>query len=236
MREMIDLISEVTGYGPTRRPVSAARRPGDPARVVASADRIPAELGWSARYDVARDGRFGVGGLVRAASAGAALTAGPSLYDPACGPPKGPGADALGRTTKTMRATSARANGQRQQPVGEEAQDLADRPAAVRSGPWLLPGHDGRLLAYAQVDQAVLRWTERRPGGPDWLGPDVLPAKGLSHLTVAQGRNRYAHLLGRRVRPAKDGSLTVDLVYAIQYQVGRPIERVAVDRQPARQA
>ncbi|MEU2583668.1 hypothetical protein ABZ612_12015 [Streptomyces avermitilis] len=122
-----------------------------------------------------------------------------------------------------MRATSARANGQRQQPVGEEAQDLADRPAAVRSGPWLLPGHDGRLLAYALVDQAVLRWTERRPGGPDWLGPDVLPAKGLSHLSVAQGRNRYAHLLGRRVRPAKDGSLIVDLVYAIQYQAGRPL-------------
>lgn len=50
MREMIDLIGEVTGYGAEAAPVSAARRPGDPARVVASADRIRQELGWSARH------------------------------------------------------------------------------------------------------------------------------------------------------------------------------------------
>ncbi|GAA3102836.1 hypothetical protein GCM10020254_55630 [Streptomyces goshikiensis] len=29
------------------------RRPGDPAKVVASADKIAAELGWKARHDVA---------------------------------------------------------------------------------------------------------------------------------------------------------------------------------------
>ncbi len=52
VREMIDLIGEVTGYGPAAEPVSAPRRPGDPARVVASADRIGQELGWSARHDV----------------------------------------------------------------------------------------------------------------------------------------------------------------------------------------
>ncbi|MET7848470.1 UDP-glucose 4-epimerase GalE [Streptomyces avermitilis] len=51
VREMIELIGEVTGYGADAAPVSAARRPGDPARVVAAADRIQAELGWSARYD-----------------------------------------------------------------------------------------------------------------------------------------------------------------------------------------
>lgn len=51
VREMIALIGEVTGYGADAAPVSAPRRPGDPARVVASADRIRAELGWSARYD-----------------------------------------------------------------------------------------------------------------------------------------------------------------------------------------
>ncbi|MFF3059539.1 UDP-glucose 4-epimerase GalE [Streptomyces sp. NPDC057909] len=50
VREMIDLIGEVTGYGAKAAPVSAARRPGDPARVVASADRIRQELGWSARH------------------------------------------------------------------------------------------------------------------------------------------------------------------------------------------
>ncbi|MEV6745931.1 MULTISPECIES: UDP-glucose 4-epimerase GalE [unclassified Streptomyces] len=51
VREMIELIGEVTGYGADAAPVSAPRRAGDPARVVASADRIRAELGWSARHD-----------------------------------------------------------------------------------------------------------------------------------------------------------------------------------------
>ncbi|WP_369389591.1 UDP-glucose 4-epimerase GalE [Streptomyces sp. CG1] len=50
VREMIDRINAVTGYD--RPPVVTPRRPGDPARVVASADRIATELGWRAKYDV----------------------------------------------------------------------------------------------------------------------------------------------------------------------------------------
>ncbi|MEU1532717.1 UDP-glucose 4-epimerase GalE [Streptomyces fagopyri] len=50
VREMIDLINAATGHD--RPPVTAPRRAGDPARVVASADRIRGELGWKARYDV----------------------------------------------------------------------------------------------------------------------------------------------------------------------------------------
>ncbi|MGW0734255.1 UDP-glucose 4-epimerase GalE [Streptomyces sp. NPDC002851] len=50
VREMIDLIHEVTGYDIA--PDVAARRPGDPARVVAAADRIATELGWKAHHDV----------------------------------------------------------------------------------------------------------------------------------------------------------------------------------------
>ncbi|WP_330458148.1 UDP-glucose 4-epimerase GalE [Streptomyces sp. NBC_00820] len=50
VREMIDHINAVTGYD--RPPTTTPRRPGDPARVVASADRIAAELGWHAKYDV----------------------------------------------------------------------------------------------------------------------------------------------------------------------------------------
>jgi UDP-glucose 4-epimerase len=50
VREMIDRINAVTGYD--RPPVTTPRRPGDPARVVASAERISVELGWKARYDV----------------------------------------------------------------------------------------------------------------------------------------------------------------------------------------
>ncbi|AGS69927.1 UDP-glucose 4-epimerase GalE [Streptomyces collinus] len=50
VREMIDHMNAVTGYD--RPPTVTPRRPGDPARVVASADRIATELGWRAKYDV----------------------------------------------------------------------------------------------------------------------------------------------------------------------------------------
>ncbi|MCX4908257.1 UDP-glucose 4-epimerase GalE [Streptomyces sp. NBC_00878] len=50
VREMIDRINGVTGY--TLPPTVTPRRPGDPPRVVASADRIAAELAWKAKYDV----------------------------------------------------------------------------------------------------------------------------------------------------------------------------------------
>jgi UDP-glucose 4-epimerase len=50
VREMIDRINAITGYA--RPPAVTSRRPGDPARVVASAARIATELGWQAKYDV----------------------------------------------------------------------------------------------------------------------------------------------------------------------------------------
>nr|WSY54480.1 UDP-glucose 4-epimerase GalE [Streptomyces sp. NBC_00886] len=50
VREMIDGINAITGYD--RPPTVHPRRPGDPARVVASADRIATELGWKAKHDV----------------------------------------------------------------------------------------------------------------------------------------------------------------------------------------
>ncbi|GHE90905.1 UDP-glucose 4-epimerase GalE [Streptomyces spiralis] len=50
VREMIDTIAAVTGHHHV--PTVTPRRPGDPARVVASADRIATELGWKARHDV----------------------------------------------------------------------------------------------------------------------------------------------------------------------------------------
>ena len=51
VREMIQRICALTGHEGVPVEVSA-RRPGDPARVVASADRIRRELGWAARYGV----------------------------------------------------------------------------------------------------------------------------------------------------------------------------------------
>ncbi|MEU8622306.1 UDP-glucose 4-epimerase GalE [Streptomyces sp. NPDC048623] len=50
VREMVDLINEITGH--SAAPAVTPRRAGDPARVVASAARIEAELGWQARHDV----------------------------------------------------------------------------------------------------------------------------------------------------------------------------------------
>ncbi|MFG3316861.1 UDP-glucose 4-epimerase GalE [Streptomyces sp. NPDC048171] len=51
VREMVDRILKVTGRQDTAPRVSP-RRPGDAARVVASADRAREELGWTARHDL----------------------------------------------------------------------------------------------------------------------------------------------------------------------------------------
>jgi UDP-glucose 4-epimerase len=50
VREVLDLVAEVTGIDTP--PVVASRRPGDPARIVASVDRIRDDLDWTARYDL----------------------------------------------------------------------------------------------------------------------------------------------------------------------------------------
>ncbi|MEU9174027.1 UDP-glucose 4-epimerase GalE [Streptomyces sp. NPDC048420] len=50
VREMIDRINALTGYN--RPPTVTPRRPGDPARVVASADLAATELAWKAKRDV----------------------------------------------------------------------------------------------------------------------------------------------------------------------------------------
>jgi UDP-glucose 4-epimerase len=48
--EMLDVVGRVTGLDATGEVVD--RRPGDPARVVASAELITKELGWSARHGI----------------------------------------------------------------------------------------------------------------------------------------------------------------------------------------
>jgi UDP-glucose 4-epimerase len=48
--EVLDVVAEVTGRDTT--PDVVARRPGDPARVVAAVDRIHADLGFTARHDL----------------------------------------------------------------------------------------------------------------------------------------------------------------------------------------
>ncbi|MEU6445377.1 UDP-glucose 4-epimerase GalE [Streptomyces sp. NPDC046979] len=51
VREMVDRILKVTGRQ-NAAPRVSPRRPGDAARVVASADRAREELGWTARHDL----------------------------------------------------------------------------------------------------------------------------------------------------------------------------------------
>jgi UDP-glucose 4-epimerase len=50
VREVLAMVAEVTGIA--TEPVVVPRRGGDPARIVAAADRIRDELGWTARYDL----------------------------------------------------------------------------------------------------------------------------------------------------------------------------------------
>jgi UDP-glucose 4-epimerase len=50
VREVLDTVAKVTGSD--IEPVVVERRPGDPARIVASADRISKELGWTAKHDL----------------------------------------------------------------------------------------------------------------------------------------------------------------------------------------
>lgn len=53
VREMVELVNETTGHtGSAYAPAVSPRRPGDPAKVVASAEKITAVLGWKARHDV----------------------------------------------------------------------------------------------------------------------------------------------------------------------------------------
>lgn len=93
--------------------------------------------------------------------------------------------------------------------------------SAQAAGPatscWLLRGNDGSLSAYAPADGGLLRWTEQRPGGPDWTDPQFIEAPGLTHATLAQGQDRYVHLVTRRTT-----ARGVELMHATQYQTGRP--------------
>ncbi|MEU9984613.1 hypothetical protein [Streptomyces sp. NPDC050856] len=98
---------------------------------------------------------------------------------------------------------------------------------------WLVRGKDGRLTAYAPAQDAVLRWTETRPGGPEWTGPYVIPAPGvLPRLSLAQGPDGYVHLVGLRKTRLADGTPRTDVVYALQYQSGKAVRDWAVVGNP----
>jgi hypothetical protein len=100
------------------------------------------------------------------------------------------------------------------------ARAAAVTPAVPTTG-WLLKGRDGRLTAYVPVPGKVLRWTEKLPGGPHWLGPDEIPAPDIDpYLSIAQGANGYVYLAALRRRTPPEGPETTEVVYAVQYQSG----------------
>lgn len=112
-----------------------------------------------------------------------------------------------------------------ERPSGAAGPPARDRnTAALRplTGRWLLTGKDGRLTAYAHAEGGLLRWTETAPGGPAWNGPELLPADGLTDLTVGQGLDGYAHFAGRR-RTGSGDAEAVTYHHAVQYQSGRPL-------------
>ncbi len=120
-----------------------------------------------------------------------------------------------------MRKAKRRADGPA--PAEETPLPVVDPSVPATTG-WLVRGKDGRLTAYAPGDEGVLRWTETVPGGPEWSGPEVIPASGLlPYLAVAQGADGYVHLVGVRRSPLPDGRTGTDVVYALQYQSGRPV-------------
>ncbi|MBA2947663.1 hypothetical protein H1D24_18075 [Streptomyces sp. PSKA28] len=109
-------------------------------------------------------------------------------------------------------------------PVGDGyAADQGRIASGTAHGNWLTLGKDGRLTLYAPTDGGLLRWSETAVGGPAWSGPHFVSVADLTDLTVAQGANGYVHFLGRRQRTGSDGSPSVDIVHAIQYQTGRAV-------------
>ncbi|MCQ8771773.1 hypothetical protein [Streptomyces telluris] len=99
---------------------------------------------------------------------------------------------------------------------------MAVRTATPVTG-WLLRGSDGRLTAYAPAEGGVVRWTETRPGGPEWTGPELLAVPGLEAcLSIAQSPQGYVYLVGVRQRETEAGEVDTDIVYATQFQPGRP--------------
>ncbi|MEV4741440.1 hypothetical protein [Streptomyces sp. NPDC049555] len=92
---------------------------------------------------------------------------------------------------------------------------------AITTG-WLLRGGDGRLTAYAPASGGLLRWTQNRPGGPEWTGPQHLEVPGLEpHLSIARSAEGYVYVAGLRRRTHEDGRTETDVVYSTQFQSGR---------------
>ncbi|MET9696548.1 hypothetical protein ABZY31_06435 [Streptomyces sp. NPDC006529] len=85
-------------------------------------------------------------------------------------------------------------------------------------------GPDGRLTAHAALGGAVVRWTERAPGGPDWVREELDTPPLLPVLSVARTAQGWVHLFSlRRTAASGPAGAGVEVVHAVQYQTGRPV-------------
>ncbi|MDJ0380241.1 hypothetical protein [Streptomyces sp. G-G2] len=84
-------------------------------------------------------------------------------------------------------------------------------------------GADGRLTAYAALGGAVTRWTERAPGGPEWVREDLDTPPLLPVLSLARDPRGWVHLFSLRRTPSGPDGAGVEVMHAVQYQTGRPV-------------
>ncbi|MCF2526821.1 PIG-L family deacetylase [Yinghuangia soli] len=96
------------------------------------------------------------------------------------------------------------------------------------SGPWLSRGPDGRLAAWAVLDQGVGRWLETAPGSGMWTGPEVFPGPGGGPLAGALAAVRTpdgrGHLFALRISPGPGpAGQRRDLVTATEERPGGPL-------------
>lgn len=136
------------------------------------------------------------------------------------------------RSVRTLKRAAGRDRGRTALGTVPKARDAAkpSPPGAVPkpvSGTWLVRGKDGRLTAYGQTANALVRWTENRAGSALWTGPErfPVPSRGtVLSLSAAQSSAGYVHLIAFRSRPAPNGGdKPIDYVHAIQFQTGRPL-------------
>ncbi|MDF9869403.1 hypothetical protein OKW18_001541 [Streptomyces pratensis] len=88
-----------------------------------------------------------------------------------------------------------------------------------------MPDREGRLTAYAAGRTGgVVRWTESVTRPEEWSRPELLLADTgiLPYLSVARGSDGYVDLFTMR-RKGGGPQAPLDVVYASQYQTGRPM-------------
>ncbi|MEV4968055.1 hypothetical protein AB0886_14060 [Streptomyces sp. NPDC024062] len=88
-----------------------------------------------------------------------------------------------------------------------------------------MPDREARLTAYAAGRTGgVVRWTESVTRPEEWSRPELLLADTgiLPYLSVARGTDGYVDLFTMR-RKGGGSRAPLDVVYASQYQTGRPM-------------